>query len=185
MRALGRFLNCVVAAAAVFSQSGAALAQSSAADDLLALLGEPNLPNWEKVEEQIYSEWAKSGSPAADLLLRRGRAALEDDDLTAAIEHLTAVIDHAPEFAEGYNLRATAYFHAGLYGPSLADIQQTLALNPQHFGALTGLGAILETTGDTDKALQAFQAAATIHPHDPDLKTAIARLEAAVSGVTL
>ncbi|KAJ55268.1 hypothetical protein ACMU_11245 [Actibacterium mucosum KCTC 23349] len=185
MRALSPFLNCVVAAGLVFGLSQPVLAQTEAADDLLALLAEPNLPNWEKVEQQIYSEWAKSGSPAADLLLRRGREALEAEEFVLAIEHLTAVIDHTPDFAEAYNMRATAFFHVGQYGPSMSDIQQTLRLNPSHFGAMTGLGAIMEATGDDARALLAFQAASAIHPHDPDLKTAIERLEAKVSGTTL
>ena len=64
-----------------------------------------------------------------------------------AIEHFTALVDHAPEFAEGYNARATAYFQNGQYGPSLEDIRQTLMLNPRHFGAMSGLALILEELG--------------------------------------
>ena len=56
-----------------------------------------------------------------------------------AIEHFTALIDHAPDFAEGWNARATAYYQTGDFGPSIADIGQVLTLNPRHFGALVGL----------------------------------------------
>ena len=66
-----------------------------------------------------------------------------DDQPSLAIEHFTALIDHAPDFAEGYNARATAFFQTGQFGQSLADIQQTLALNPRHFGAISGLALIL------------------------------------------
>ena len=79
-----------------------------------------------------------------DLLLQRGQEAMEAGDLDAAIEHFTALTDHAPDFAEGWNARATAFFQDERYGPALADIERTLALNPDHFGALMGLAMILE-----------------------------------------
>src|SRR5690606_3470319 len=100
----------------------------------------PDNAEWRLAEADILREWSKSGSPAMDLLLKRGREAMEAGDLKAAIEHLTALTDHAPEFAEGWNARATAYFLAGAFGPSVDDIRHTLALNPRHFGALAGLG---------------------------------------------
>jgi tetratricopeptide (TPR) repeat protein len=120
-----------------------------------------------------------------DLLLQRGRDAMEAGDLTAAIEHLTALTDHAPDFAEGFNTRATAYFQQGLYGPSLKDIARTLALNPRHFGALMGLGTIFEEMGQPQRALEAYRAAHAIHPNEPDLIGAIERLERDLSGITL
>ena len=61
------------------------------------------------------------------------------------------IVRLAPEFAEGWNARATAYYRAGLFGPSIYDIQMTLSLNPDHFGALIGLGLILEEIGDQEK----------------------------------
>ena len=99
-----------------------------------------------------------------DLLLQRGREALEAGDIDRAIEHFSALIDHAPDFAEGYNARATAYFQKGLYGPSLEDIEQTLARNPRHFGALSGLALILEELGIKDGALAAYRAVEEMYP---------------------
>ncbi|MEM8632416.1 MAG: tetratricopeptide repeat protein [Pseudomonadota bacterium] len=154
-------------------------------EELYQRLQAPELPEWEAVEQEIWSEWSKSGSDSMDVLLDRGREAMEEGDWPAAIEHLTALTDHAPDFAEGYNARATAYFNAGLYGPSIEDIQRTLALNPRHFGAMSGLGMILSELGYEEEALEVFQRAHAIHPHRPDLKEAIDRLQAEVSGQSL
>lgn len=176
---------------------GAALAQSApvapseeAASDarlasLLSELQSPVLPDWERVEAEILNLWSRSGSPAMDLLLRRGRQAMARGDYSAALTHLTALTDHAPEFAEGWNARATLFYEMGDYGPSLDDIARTLALNPNHFGALTGLGMIMEQVEAYSHALDAFRAARAIHPHRPDLEQAVERLERQLEGISL
>ena len=120
-----------------------------------------------------------------DLLLDRGRSALEEGDTARAIGHLSALIDHAPEFAEGYNARATAYFHQGRFGLSLDDIGRTLALNPRHFGAMTGLALILEELGETDGALIAWREVEKLHPNREGLNESIRRLEVKIGGETL
>lgn len=152
---------------------------------LLAELKAPVLPDWQRVEAEIVNLWSRSGSPAMDLLLRRGRQAMARDDYQAALAHLTALTDHAPEFAEGWNARATLFFEMGDYGPSLDDIARTLALNPNHFGALTGLGMIMEQVEAYSHALDAFRAARAIHPHRPDLEQAVERLERQLEGISL
>ncbi|MGB8812853.1 MAG: tetratricopeptide repeat protein [Paracoccaceae bacterium] len=138
-----------------------------------------------RIEADIWREWSKSGSPAMDLLLERGRQAMEQGDFEAAIEHLTALIDHAPDFAEGWNARATAYFQAGQFGPSVADIQHTLALNPRHFGALAGFGMILEELDRPEQALEVYRAALAIHPHLQGVLEGIERLETEAAGQAL
>lgn len=186
MGTLRRFLKHIFAACFLAGLSGLpGQAQTDRLDSLFAELKQPELPNWKMVENQIWAEWSKSGSPAMDLLLERGRQAMEAGDHDTAIAHFTALIDHAPKFAEGYNGRATAYFRKGLYGPALADIRRTLALNPRHFGAMMGLGTILEELGRDKQALAAYRAAQALHPHEPDLGQAVERLEKAVSGVAL
>lgn len=162
-----------------------ALAQTEALDDLFVRLQEADAKASQRIERQIWSEWSKSGSPAMDLLLQRGRDALGAGDTTGAIEHLTALIDHAPDFAEGWNARATAYFQAGLYGPSVADIAEVLRLNPRHFGALAGFGAILEQTGKEAQALEVYRAALAIHPHLQGVLDSVERLEKKTAGQDL
>ncbi|WP_298571109.1 tetratricopeptide repeat protein [uncultured Aliiroseovarius sp.] len=148
-------------------------------DRLLALLRQADDSNWQALEDEVWELWSKSGSDALDLLLARGRKAMEGDDLEAAIEHLSALTDHAPDFAEGWNARATAFYRAGRLGLALDDIARALALEPRHFAALTGLGIIMEDLGDPRRALDAYRLSLAIHPRNPDVKEAVQRLEAA------
>lgn len=161
------------------------LAQAEELDRLFDRLQEPEAQDWQMVETEILRQWSRSGSPSMDLLLQRGRDAMEAGELDAAIEHFTALTDHAPDFAEGWNARATAYFHKGRYGPSLSDIGRTLSLNPRHFGALSSLALILEETGRPERALEAWKAAQDIHPHSPGINQAVERLERSVQGTDL
>ncbi|EGJ20882.1 TPR repeat-containing protein [Cereibacter sphaeroides WS8N] len=154
-------------------------------DELFARLKEADAAAAQRIERQIFTEWSKSGSPSADLLLERGRKALAAGDTRTAIDHLTALIDHAPDFAEGWNARATAYFQAGMFGPSMADIAHVLTLNPRHFGALAGLGTMLEQMDRPEPALEAYRAALAIHPHLDGVEQAVERLEAKAAGQEL
>jgi tetratricopeptide (TPR) repeat protein len=138
-----------------------------------------------KIERDIRRSWSRSGSASADLLLKRGRDALRAKKLDAAIEHLTALTDHAPEFAEGWHLRASAYFQAELYGPAIEDLAQTLVLNPDHFEAIQGLGAIFGQLGDRQRAYDAYSQVLTIHPHHAGVIEAMERLAPVVMGPKL
>jgi tetratricopeptide (TPR) repeat protein len=138
-----------------------------------------------RIETEIWIEWSKSGSPALDLLLQRGRDAMDLGDYPAAIEHFSAVIDQDPDFAEAWNSRATAFYMAGEFGPSVADIGHVLNLNPRHFGALSGLALILEETGKPERALEVYRAAVAIHPHMEGAAEAIERLEKQAEGQEL
>ncbi len=162
-----------------------AAAQTANLDALFTELKNPDLEDWKTVEKKIWRIWKKSGSAAMDLLLQRGHEALSAGRINDAIGHFSALIDHAPEFAEGWNARATAFFVADRYGLSIADIQQTLALNPRHFGAMAGLGNILERMDRPKRALKAYKLAQEIHPHRPDVRKAVERLTKQVEGTSL
>lgn len=172
-----------------FIVTGAALAQAEGADPTMdgwfAELANPDNPDWQRAEADILREWSKSGSAAADLLLMRGRDAMSEGDIQAAIEHLTALTEQAPDFAEGWNARATAYYLGGLFGPSIVDIQRVLALEPRHFGAISGLGLILQETGDLEEAKHAFRESLAIHPHQQGIVQALDALEQTTSGTDL
>lgn len=186
MRNLKRFCKSVVTAVYLATAAGAALAQDTTdLDQLMAELADPSTQNWEQVERRIRLEWSKSGSPAMDLLLQRGEEAMMHEDWQLALEHFTALTDHAPDFAEGWNARATVYFQLGLYGPALDDIGHTLALNPKHFSALSGLAIILEELDKGPDALEVWQMLAEIHPHRPETQDALQRLGQAYGGVPL
>ena len=88
--------------------AGMAFGQTAKLDDLFNKLKAADAQAAERIEQEIWIEWSKSGSAAMDLLLERGRRAMSDGQLDLAVEHFTALVDHAPDFAEGWNARATA-----------------------------------------------------------------------------
>ena len=144
---------------------------------------EPGDADW--IEAQLRAVWAQSGSAAMDLLLKRGQDALEVEDFDAAIGHLTALTDHAPEFAEGWVARATAYYLSDLFGPAVADLERALALNPHHYEAIIGLAIILEQVGYPKLAFDAYEQAASIHPHHEAVTNGLERLGPRVGGQDL
>jgi len=179
------FLVVMLATAGWATGDDRAAPQNAEVAELLQELAEPEQERWQRLERRIIRLWSQSGSASADLLLQRGRDALRTGNTAAAIEHLTALVDHAPDFAEGYHTRATAFFMANQYGPAMIDIQETLRRNPDHFGALSGMGVILEELKLRDAALDAYRAAHAIHPHRPDIKRALERLERQMDGLSL
>ena len=154
-------------------------------DDLFGALQQAEGDAVAAIEQRIYREWSRSGSPAMDLLLERGRDAMEEQAWDLAIGHFSALTDHAPDFAEGWNARATAFYQVGRYGPALADIRQALALNPRHFGALTGLAVVLERIGRNEMALEAWREVEKLSPNREGLDETLRRLERATLGQTL
>ncbi len=189
MKMRGAFLNPVVAACAVFLMAAPAQAseehQSAELAELLAELRDPGQERWQRIERQISRIWSRSGSASADLLLQRGRDALRRGDSAAAIDHFSALIDHAPDFAEAYHARATAWFMAGNLGLALDDLRETLARNPDHFSALAGLGRIFEDLEFHERAREALRASNAIHPHRRDVKEALERVERHLTGTAL
>ncbi|MGZ3216404.1 tetratricopeptide repeat protein [Paracoccus sp. T5] len=146
-------------------------------DDAFARLAAPEGEGWRIAESDILREWSRSGSPAMDLLLRRGEEALDMGDIPTAIGHLSALTDHAPDFAAGFQARAAAFAASGQFGPALADLARALELEPRHFAALTQLGAMLEEMGEDDRALTAYRESLKIHPHQQEAIDGVARLE--------
>jgi len=117
------------------------------------------------VESRIWALWNASGSDTTDLLMTRVKAAADGKDLNLAIELLNAVIELRPDYVEAWNRRATLHFTNKDYRASLADIRQVLAREPRHFGALTGLGIIMQEFGEEKLALDAFRRALAVNPH--------------------
>jgi len=138
-----------------------------------------------RLSREIELEWSKSGSVALNMLLQRGKDALEDEEYKIAVGHLTALTDHAPDFAEGYHTRARAYFALDLYGPAIEDLGQTLRLNPDHYQALFGLGVLFAEIGEVRRAEEAFTRALDLHPHFEEAQDALKRLERQGIGRTL
>jgi tetratricopeptide (TPR) repeat protein len=129
-----------------------------------ALKVAPDDTSAKHIEERIWSLWVVSGSDTANLLMTRVKTAVEAQDLDLAIKLLDSVIELKPDYIEGWNRRATLYYMKKDFGRSLADIRQVLTREPRHFGALSGLGLILQEFGDDKRALDAFRRALEIHP---------------------
>ena len=186
MKALRPLANGIVVAVLLFGAGLAPVwADSARLDRLFAQLQSANEADAATITQDIWIEWSKSGSAAMDFLLQRGKAALAAGDAQSAIDHFSALIDHAPDFAEGYNARATAYYQIGQLGLSLADVDKTLALNPRHFGAMSGFAMILEDLGRPEQALEVHQAVKAIHPNAAGVSEAIDRLTADLQGSSL
>jgi tetratricopeptide (TPR) repeat protein len=92
------------------------------------------------------------------------------------------MIDQAPEFAEGWNKRATVYYLMGNWRASVGDIQRTLALEPRHFGALFGLGLIYEELDQPEAALRSFEATLVLNPHSESTRQMIGQLRQQLRG---
>lgn len=179
MRMISGILKSLVAA---LTLAAPVSAQGVVLDDLFTALKQASPPDSEQIVQKIWREWSKSGSPAMDLLLERARRAMEVGDNARAIEHLGALIDHAPDFAEAYNTRATAYYNEGRFGLALDDIRMALALNPRHFGAMTGLAIILDDLGREEEALHAWREVERLYPQQESLASSIERLSRKVEG---
>ncbi|MGO8920630.1 MAG: tetratricopeptide repeat protein [Stellaceae bacterium] len=136
-------------------------------------------------ERQIWQIWTEHKNPEIERLMRQGIAAMSEDDEDAALDAFDAVVKNDKSFAEGWNKRATIEFAMGDFDASIADIEHTLALEPRHFGALSGLGQIYLSLGRKDLALKAFRAALAIDPHLTGLRDTVEELEKDVKGTPL
>jgi tetratricopeptide (TPR) repeat protein len=113
----------------------------------------------------LWDIWCRSGRPEVDMLLRQGVEAMERQELTGAESLFSRIIAHAPEFAEGWNKRATVRYLLHEFETSIADCQETLARNPHHFGALSGQGLCHMALGQHREAAAMFRRALEVHPH--------------------
>lgn len=154
-------------------------------DALLTALARADARTAEPLQRKIMSEWARDESDAMTLLLTRATRAMKADDLDRALGFLDDLVRLAPDFAEGRNRRATIHFMRKDYGRAVADIQRVLALEPRHFGALSGLGIILDRLERKPEALRVFRRALAIHPHLAGAQAAVDRLTPVVEGQPL
>jgi tetratricopeptide (TPR) repeat protein len=147
-------------------------------DRLFAQLRQADSEDTAKVlESAIQAMWMRSGSDTADVLMKQAGAAIEKKSYGSALAILDTVVELNPDFAEGWNRRATVHFLRGDYTNSQADIERVLELEPRHYGALSGLGAIEKERGNGRAALRALRRARTINPKLEDIDDRIRKLE--------
>ncbi len=128
-------------------------------------------------EQSIWRIWARSGDPAVDRLYARGIREMNEGSLVRAISTFTEIIKLKPDFAEGWNKRATLYFMTEQYDKSLEDCDEVLKRNPYHFGALSGYGHIHVEFRLLEQAIEYFQRALKINPNMGSVARLINRLE--------
>jgi tetratricopeptide (TPR) repeat protein len=133
----------------------------------------------------LLHNYSESGSDTADLLLKRARQAIGVENYTDALKILDATIALQPDWAEGWNARATTRYLDDDYKGSMADIAQTLKREPRHLGALMGMGMILEAREKREEALKVYERVLTIAPHWRNAQEAADKLKAALAGSEL
>jgi len=111
----------------------------------------------EQIEGEIWAVWIKSGDEEADKLMATGWEAMQQHDFPTALDAFTKLVTQKPDFAEGWNKRATLYYLMEEDDKSLADIDKTLALEPRHFGAISGQGLIHFRHERYEEAAKAYQ----------------------------
>jgi tetratricopeptide (TPR) repeat protein len=147
-----------------------------------ALKAAPDADTAKQVENRIWALWLASGSDTANLLMTRAKAAIDGKDFDLALKLLDSIVEIKPDYIEAWNRRATIHYMRKDYGKSMQDIRQVLIREPRHFGAISGLGMILQEFGDDKRALDAFRRALAIHPHLQKIPDMVKSLTEKVEG---
>jgi tetratricopeptide (TPR) repeat protein len=147
-----------------------------------ALKAAPDQASAKHVEARIWALWLQTPSDTAALLMMRAKAAMDAQQMDVALKLLDAVVKLRPDYVEGWNRRATLYYLQNDYAHSLEDIEQVLVREPRHFGALAGLGMIMQDLGDDKRALDAFRKALAVNPYLEKVPERIKTLSEKVEG---
>ncbi len=139
----------------------------------------------DRISERIWSIWQTSDSRSIDLLMTWARGAMQRRQFAVALDLLDQLVVIRPDYAEGWNQRATLHFVMKNYGKSIADIERTLALEPRHYGALAGLAAIQQTLGQDKAALATWYKALEIYPGMKSAQKSVIELEEELAGRSL
>ena len=129
------------------------------------------------ITHEIWQRWTANDDPDVSQLMQIGIRALNYSTYRKALQSFDRVIEIAPEFAEGWNKRATLYYHIKEYRRSIDDIKKTLRLEPRHFGAWSGLGLVSIAQENYSGALAAFKKALSINPHISNIRRYVQKLE--------
>ncbi|WP_225712648.1 tetratricopeptide repeat protein [Bradyrhizobium semiaridum] len=147
-----------------------------------ALKAAPDEDSARHVEARIWALWLQTPSDTAALLMVRAKAAIDAQNMDVALKLLDAVIKLRPDYVEAWNRRATIYYIKNDYVRSLEDLQQVLVREPRHFGALAGVGMIMQALGDDKRALDAFRKALAVDPFLEKVPEIVKQLTEKVEG---
>lgn len=147
-----------------------------------ALKAAPDEASARHVESRILTLWSQTSSDTISLLMQRVKTATDAKQSDVALKLLDAVLKLRPEYIEGWSRRATLHYMRNDYQRSLEDIEQVLIREPRHFGALAGLGVIMQELGDDKRALDAFRKALAVNPHLERVRELVKTLTEKVEG---
>ena len=136
----------------------------------------------QRIARNIWTVWTNSGSATIDLLMEWTATAMSEKNYSMAEDLLTQITTLRPDYAEGWNRAATLHFMMSDYGRSLSEIQRTLELEPRHFGALSGLAAIMQQTDQDKRALETWYQVLQIYPANENAQKAVIELEEKLAG---
>lgn len=157
--------------------------EKSRLDELFADLSEVDTPKAaERIARNIQLIWMASGSDTVDVLMARAGKAIQAEEHGLALDLLDTVVILRPSYAEGWNRRATVHYMREDFGKSLVDIERTLALEPRHWGALSGLAIIQRRLGFEADALATFRRALEVNPGLENAAKAVEALEKDAEG---
>ena len=134
------------------------------------------------LEAKIWEAWMTSGDAKIDSMVQQSVALMRMQMFDESLAILDGVVSKAPDYAEGWNRRATLLYMMQDYGRSLADIQKVLTLEPRHFGAISGLGLISMVKGDKSAARDAYRKVLEIDPNNPSAKASVEQLDKELQG---
>ena len=129
----------------------------------------------------LWRVWSRSGDAAIDALLAQGTAQMQNFDFADALATFNQVVEQKPDFAEGWNKRATVLFLMGDNEASLRDCAEVLKRNPKHFGALAGAGQNHVQLGQLEEAIDSYKRALMVNPYLPGPAASIIVLQKVLS----
>jgi len=169
----------------VFAGVTSADQKDSRLDELFRIIQETDdLLIADNIEDEIWEIWVQHDDRQAQERLAEGIAAM-DGNPRKALSIFNKIIEDVPDFAEGWNKRATLYYLFGEHAASASDIEMTLVLEPRHFGALSGLGLVYMAENQYVKAKAAFEAVLLIHPHSSGVRRNIESIDDYLSRNTI
>lgn len=139
----------------------------------------------QRVSSRIWQEWNRSGSASIDLMMGWAQKAIEDKKFDVAMDFLDQVTTMDPKYPEGWNRRATLHFLMNNFGKAMADIEQTLELEPRHFGALAGMAEIMQALDRKQLALAAYQRVLDIYPMDRNAQNKVSEISEELAGESI
>lgn len=135
-----------------------------------------------RISERIWAKWRDSGSATANLLMQWADKAVSEENNGLALDLLDQVVVLMPDYAEGWNRRATLNYAMGRHAKSMSDISRVLALEPRHFGAISGMAAILAASGNDELEMRAWEQVLEIYPANRQAQTRLGELADKLAG---